>query len=78
MIEEGKEIIEMPEMSLGPRYSYSCFISAVDFVAAAAAAESIADVRTWARLDDTGMVRSSDMARRPRSAEARELLASCC
>ena len=33
-----------------------------------AAAESIAAVRTWARLDDTGMAPSSDMVKRPRSA----------
>ena len=42
--------------------------SAVCLVAAAAAAESIVDVRAWARLYDTGMARSSDMVRRPKSA----------
>ena len=36
--------------------------------AVAAATESIAAVRAWAGLDDTGMAQSSDMVSRPRSA----------
>ena len=58
----------MHATSWRPRCLYARLPSAVCFIAAAAAAESIADVRAWARLDDTGMARSTDMVRRPRSA----------
>ena len=42
------------------------FRTPVAFVAAAAVAESIADVQAWERLDNTIMARSSDVVRRPR------------
>ena len=57
-----------------------CFFAAA---AAAAAVESIDNVWAGARLDDTGLARSSDKVKRPRSAVeeatsvAREALASC-
>ena len=57
----------MREMSFSPRCLYARWTSAVCFFAAAAAAESKAAVRAWARLDDMGMAQSSDMVKRPRS-----------
>ena len=59
-----------------------CFFAAAA-AAAAAAVESIDNVWAGARLDDTGLARSSDKVKRPRSAVeeatsvAREALASC-
>ena len=56
----------MREMSVSPRCVYVRWMSAVCFFAVAAA-ESIAVVRAWARLDDTGVARSSFMVKRRRS-----------
>ena len=66
LIEEGKGRTEMREMIFSPRCFHGRWSPARCFFAAAA--ESIAVVRAWARLDDTGMVWSSDMVKRPRSA----------
>lgn len=66
LIKEGKRRIGMRAVSLRPIYMYVFLTSAACLISAAAVAESIADVRAWIRLDDTGMARSLNMISRPR------------
>ena len=67
LIEVRKGRTVMRERSLRPRCLHASLSSAICLAVAAAAVESVTDVRAWARLDDTGIARSSDTARRPRS-----------